>query len=81
MTEPIKRSPAMQSALDDLSKAAFGTSNSEAISSSICINCKKPVNPETDFTDEVSKREYGISGLCQACQDEFFACFDEDDED
>ncbi len=25
-----------------------------------------------EFTDEISKREYSISGLCQKCQDKFF---------
>ena len=26
----------------------------------------------SDFKDELSKREYEISGLCQKCQDKFF---------
>lgn len=25
-----------------------------------------------EFRDEISRREYGISGLCQKCQDEVF---------
>ena len=31
--------------------------------------CGKPI---TVFRDELSKKEYGISGLCQQCQDELF---------
>ena len=37
-----------------------------------CTDCKKPVNPTTDFNDELSKKEYSLSGMCQACQDAFF---------
>ena len=29
--------------------------------------------PATTFTSDTSRREYGISGLCQKCQDEVFA--------
>jgi len=28
--------------------------------------------PAIIFTDALSQREYGISGLCQSCQDDFF---------
>lgn len=37
-----------------------------------CPFCTKPIN-ESDFRDELSKREFKISGLCQECQDETFA--------
>jgi len=37
----------------------------------ICPFCKKPVN-ENDFLDELPKKEFRISGLCQKCQDEVF---------
>ena len=33
-----------------------------------CPFCEKPIN-ENEFTDELSKKEYKISGLCQSCQD------------
>jgi hypothetical protein len=35
-----------------------------------CVWCGKPA---TEFRDELSAREYEISGTCQACQDEVFA--------
>lgn len=38
--------------------------------------CGKPVKPD-DFTDEPSKTEYNISGLCQSCQNAFFKDPDE----
>jgi len=35
----------------------------------LCPFCKEPVGK---FRDEDSRREYGISDLCQKCQDETF---------
>ena len=37
-----------------------------------CPFCGKVINPETEFKDELSKREFEISGMCQACQDDIF---------
>ena len=37
-----------------------------------CAFCNKPINVR-DFKDSLSKREFEISGLCQACQDETFS--------
>lgn len=37
-----------------------------------CPFCGKKIDVETEFKDELSKKEFGISGLCQSCQDEFF---------
>lgn len=34
-----------------------------------CPICKEPVG---EFRDELSKKEYGISGMCQKCQDSVF---------
>lgn len=34
-----------------------------------CPICKKEIG---EFKDELSRKEYGISGMCQACQDEIF---------
>lgn len=36
-----------------------------------CPFCIKLVN-EDDFRDDLSRREFEISGLCQECQDDFF---------
>ena len=36
-----------------------------------CPFCKKQIN-EVNFKNELSKREYKISGLCQECQDKVF---------
>lgn len=38
----------------------------EAINSGKCPMCRKPIK---EFKDELSIREFKISGLCQECQD------------
>jgi hypothetical protein len=34
-----------------------------------CVICKQKV---TGFKDSLSEKEYGISGMCQECQDKTF---------
>ena len=36
-----------------------------------CTTCGIPVNEKT-FVDEISVREFDISGMCQSCQDATF---------
>ena len=36
-----------------------------------CVFCKKEIK-FSDFRDKLSRQEYEISGMCQACQDEMF---------
>jgi hypothetical protein len=43
----------------------------DAVEHGFCPLCKQPISKD-DFIDELSKREYKISGLCQKCQDEMF---------
>lgn len=38
-----------------------------------CAGCGKDVDVEKDFKDELSKKEYDISLLCQECQDRVLA--------
>lgn len=35
----------------------------------LCPTCGQPIGP---FRDKLSEKEYGISGMCQACQDKVF---------
>jgi len=37
-----------------------------------CPFCCKDIDPDVEFKDDLSLEEYGISGLCQKCQDEVF---------
>ncbi len=43
----------------------------EAVEHGFCAICKKPV-VMAEFKNELSKREYKISGMCQKCQDNIF---------
>ena len=36
-----------------------------------CPLCTEPIKME-DFRDELSKKEFKISGMCQKCQDKIF---------
>lgn len=45
-----------------------------------CPFCGKTIKQE-DFRDELSRKEFGISGLCQNCQDAMFGGADTTNED
>jgi hypothetical protein len=53
-----------------LKKAGF-TKEVAAVSAGACPFCKKPVD-QAAFKDELSRKEFRISGICQGCQDGFF---------
>lgn len=69
MTKPAEKHPEMEKALDDLAKTAFGKNRTEAIRADICLTCD---DPNMEFRDELSRKEYTISGMCQTCQDQVF---------
>jgi len=62
---------ALKELKDGLAKKLFGRTLSESLEKHICVRCGRPVN-DGDFRDEVSKKEYYLSGLCQKCQDEIW---------
>ena len=47
----------------------FGRSRTVAMSNGQCVKCGEF---NLEFNDELSRKEYGISGLCQCCQDSIF---------
>jgi len=53
---------------------------SDYIQWKVCPLCKAPIDPDHSFTDELSRTEFGISGMCQSCQDRTFGT-SSDDED
>jgi hypothetical protein len=55
--------------IDDLLTAIAGVSRQDAATLGICNWCKKPID---GFRNEISEREWEISGFCQKCQDETF---------
>ena len=55
---------------------AFGRSRMLALAGKGCVKCGASVvltkDGGLDFRDELSEKEYTISGLCQTCQDGIF---------
>tara|TARA_R110000824_G_scaffold107055_8_gene253029 strand:+ start:3893 stop:4099 length:207 start_codon:yes stop_codon:yes gene_type:complete len=63
----------MENHLEDMAQILFGRGRKVAMENQLCVMCGSDANHFTDFTDELSRKEYGISGMCQSCQDKAFA--------
>ena len=68
--KPSPKHPQIEAFLD----LAFNRTN--MIRSDRCVSCH---GHASYFRDDLSAREYVISGLCQRCQDEVFASEDDDE--
>lgn len=58
--------------IDAMLTALTGINRVECIEHGECVTCKVTGITEASFIDEVSRTEYTISGMCQACQDKVF---------
>lgn len=67
--EPSKKNTMLTNFLDDFAQSTFGRSRSQSIKGNVCVMCGNQVGR---FRDNLSLKEYTISGMCQACQDDFF---------
>jgi RNA processing factor Prp31 len=67
----MERNPELQKFLDNFAKKSFGISKTEAKEKMLCVFCKEKIEMK-DFRDQLSIKEYGISGICQKCQDDTF---------
>tara|TARA_R110002153_G_scaffold124601_1_gene271169 strand:+ start:511 stop:780 length:270 start_codon:yes stop_codon:yes gene_type:complete len=77
MATPSRKSDQMNEFLENFSKQMFGgVSRAASIARNTCTTCK---GDASTFTDELSEKEFTISGMCQTCQDEMFT--DPQDED
>ena len=54
---------------EDMGMQMFGRSRTVAMHNGQCVKCGEF---NLEFKDEISRKEYGISGLCQCCQDIVF---------
>ena len=63
--QPTFKAEKINKALFDM----FGIDRVAAILTDTCTTCQKDADT---FRDDRSRREFQISGMCQACQDEFF---------
>ena len=55
----------------ELMKQAGFAEEVENVERGLCPFCNNKINVN-DFKDELSLKEYKISGLCQKCQDKMF---------
>ena len=60
----------MEQFKENMAMQMFGRSRILAIAGNSCVKCGQGA---TKFSDELSRKEFGISGFCQTCQDEVFA--------
>jgi len=71
MAKPSEKSEAMEQSIKEI----FGHDRRELIQNDCCvpppIGCGREGIAE-EFRNEISRREYTISGLCQKCQDSIF---------
>ena len=54
---------------DDVAKGLFGRKRSTSIKNRVCVTCGRSAS---QFRDKLSEKEFGISGMCQECQDKVF---------
>ncbi len=66
MATPSWKDPKYEEKLDDLTHSP---TRREAIDSDMCVSCK---GPAAEFDNELSRKEFTISGFCQKCQDVVF---------
>jgi len=59
-------------AIDHAITAIFGINRKESIESKKCVMCPEEVDLDS-FKDEISLKEFHISGMCQTCQDKVFS--------
>jgi len=57
---------------ESIIRAAGFDKEVDRVKANLCPFCGNIVNPDTEFKDGLSRKEFGISGLCQACQDKMF---------
>jgi len=74
--QPSFKAPEMESALSEI----FGVDRLKTIADGECIACDAEGIKATSFRDDLSKKEYAISAMCQSCQDDVFGMDEADDE-
>ena len=65
MAIATKKSPAIENLLTSFT----GRNRVQTVSQNKCVMCG---GDATEFRNEISRREYSISGMCGVCQDKIF---------
>ena len=74
MAKLSHKSLRMNKVLEDVGELLLGRSRIESITEDKCISCGGEAN---QFNNDLSRREFTISGFCQKCQDSVFGGGDE----
>ena len=78
MPVPSKKSDQVENTINFFGQmAGHKRDRHTAILTDKCVACDKEAK---EFRDALSRKEYTISGMCQACQDEVFGPAPEDRE-
>jgi len=68
MARPTLKNPD----IDNLLSSLTGRSRVDSIRSDVCVFSEDGPVHNMVFTDDLSAREFTISGMCQTCQDRLF---------
>ena len=76
---PTWKSDTINGELDLLTQIIFnGKDRQTCIEEGICVTCDDAKGIKaTSFRDDLSRKEYAISGMCQSCQDDVFGISEE----
>ncbi len=66
--EPTIKSHEIEAFLSEI----LGVSRPDSVRSGTCTSCTTTDLSEASFRDDLSRKEFTISGLCQKCQDDVF---------
>ena len=69
----MAKSPEMQRFINEFSQELFGRTNKGKFGQDICVSCGSELVGDEDFRDDISRKEYTISHMCQTCQDGVFS--------
>lgn len=70
MAEPTSKNKSIR----DFQSALMGVDVVESIRANRCVSCQ---GPAIEFRDENSRKDFPITGLCQACQDGVYGSLEE----
>jgi len=80
---PSVKSDTINGELDLLSQIIWnGKDRRTCIEEGICLTCDESKGLKaTSFRDDISRKEYSISAMCQSCQDDIFGVSDDEPDD
>ena len=77
--EPTYKAPQIDALLSEI--IFNGKDRATCVREGTCVTCDAQGIVATSFRDDVSRKEYQISGMCQSCQDEVFGGEEEPESD